>query len=141
MDLTVKVNGEIKFLHYELADRVTGKGIIPQSTLDRLAELRIALDMPMIINSACRTKERNVEIGGHPRSLHVYDNPHHPTGGCIAFDIRTQDLEYNKKFLEVAFNLGWTVGIANGFFHIDDRHEILGMNKITWKYKNYNGKL
>ena len=102
----------------------------------RIDNLRMAWGSPLVVNSCCRTAEHNKAIGGHPRSLHVYDFPYHPTGGTCAIDFHLfHTEELNEKFKKIAYHMGFSVGDESGCIHIDDRTHMLGMpqKRFTWK--------
>lgn len=96
----------------------------------RIDALREAWGKPLTVNSCCRSAAHNAKIGGHPRSLHVYDYPEHPTGGTCAIDIR----ETSEAFRKLALDLGFSVGRANTFTHIDDRTKVLALPQVEYKY-------
>ena len=95
--------------------------------LNWLCFLRMATGKPFIINSACRSLEHNKAVGGHPRSLHLMDNPVHPTNGTMAVDISVAGWSNGeiKKLLDTAMSplLGFSVGRGEkkGFIHVDMR--------------------
>lgn len=118
-------NGKTYFTRSELACRHCGIAILAPGFADDLLELRLAFGEPMTVNSACRCKAHNDRpakqggAGGHPRSLHVCDKPHHPTEGCCAVDIGSRDPGYRARLVKAALNLGWSVGFNAGFIHLD----------------------
>jgi hypothetical protein len=81
----------------------------------------------MIVNSCCRSAGYNEQVGGHAKSLHVYDEPYHPTGGSCAIDIRTSHLTkekaelYRRLLKELAWESGWSIGLYTNFIHLDRR--------------------
>lgn len=122
------------FSDKELACKLTGKYILADGFGERLDELRERWGKPIILTSAARSKAHNAAVGGHPRSLHVYDEPFHPTGGCCAVDIKMPDSEEKWQLIKLAMNLRFTIGAASNFVHIDDRQRILGMGKTFYTY-------
>lgn len=112
-------NGRTFFTRAELACRHCGMVRFAPGFQDKLLELRLALNEPMTVNSACRCAEHNARVGGHPRSLHVADKPHHPTGGCCAIDVGSRDPAYRARLTKTALNLGWSVGFNAAFLHLD----------------------
>lgn len=91
--------------------------------------------------SVCRTPEHNASIpGAHPRSLHLTENPVHPTFGTMAADIPWREWAENEKlqFARLAYKKGWTVGLHDGFCHVDRRKEI-GLRKIVFLYGAWSG--
>ncbi len=116
--------------------RCKGSGMLQLAPgFDReLKALRLALDEPMIVSSGCRSAEHNESVGGHPRSLHVCDKPHHPTGGCAAVDIRTQDAAYRARLVRLALERGWSVGVHARFIHLDRRTDYTDRNQALFLY-------
>lgn len=116
-------DGRILFSESELACKGSGMLILAPGFGAALVKLRLALGQPMSVNSACRSAEHNRRVGGHPRSLHVCDQPHWPTGGCCAIDIAMRDGAYNLKLMGLAWQQGWAVGInfPKNFIHLDRR--------------------
>jgi len=131
----------IFFSAKELADKETGiVRLAPAQNAyigfaARLDAIRRAWGRPLHVNSCCRSKERNARIGGHPRSLHVYDEPYHPTGGTCAVDFRLFPTEYeNEKFKKLAMFMHFSVADEAGCIHLDDRTMVLGMPQLRFKY-------
>ena len=93
-----------------------------------LIRLRVEFDRQMTVNSCCRSWAHNQAIGGHPRSLHVYDEPFH-TGaeGTMAIDMRTPSGRYAYNLCALAMQHEWAVGMGPGFLHLDRRTD-LGMD-------------
>ena len=114
-------NGAVLFAHDELASPDTGKVGLAAGFAGRLKDLRQAFGEPMVVTSACRSRVYNEQIGGHPRSLHVYDQPHHDVSGCAAIDVLTTDSTYRARLVATALDFGWSVGIGDGFVHLDRR--------------------
>lgn len=91
----------------------------------------------MIINSACRSAAHNKVVGGHPRSLHVCDEPHWPTGGTCAVDVRAikgEDDTYRQLLDALAWERGWSVGDHPRFLHLDLRTEYAGRPQARFTY-------
>lgn len=123
------------FTEDELAAKDTGICQLADGFGDRLDDLREAWGSPLIVNSCCRTKAHNAAIGGSPHSLHVYDEPYHPTGGSCACDFRLFPTEEkNEKFKQLATSLGFSIGDERGCIHVDDRTRVLGDKQVrfTW---------
>ena len=99
-----------------------------------LDALRESYGKPMVINSGCRSSKYNDSIGGHSRSLHVYDEPYHPTGGCCAVDVRMHDSGDRAKFVEKALVHGWSVGVAKNFIHVDRRSDYINYPQVLYVY-------
>ncbi len=113
--------GIMLFSHDELACRTTGEARLAEGFASELTRLRVAFGRAMIVTSCCRSKEHNQALGGHPRSLHVYDEPHHKVDGTAAIDIATPDPLYYWELLSHALRLGWSVGASKTFLHLDRR--------------------
>lgn len=115
--------GEVLFKARELACKGSGGLRLAPGFAEKLIELRLALDEPMIVSSCCRSEDYNKRVGGVGRSFHIYDNPAWPTGGTCAIDIRCPSLSYKKKLYDLAWSLGWTIGVYTGFLHLDRRSD------------------
>ena len=96
-----------------------------------LVRLREAWGRPVAPNSVCRTPAHNRAVGGHVRSLHLTDNPHWPTLGCMAMDWpwRSWTKADQLAFARLAWRMGWSVGLHDGFCHIDRRAD-LGLREL-----------
>lgn len=121
------------FAHSELACRATGIVKLAPGFGEKLVTLRKSLGRPMIVNSCCRSAAHNRAVRGHPRSLHVYDEPHWPTGGTCAIDIRATDPAYRILLTSLAIDQGWSVGVASGFIHLD-RRDFAGLPQNIFDY-------
>lgn len=115
---------------YFTEEELTGGGknspVFHDNFLYELYALRVAFDLSMVITSGARDPEYNKSVGGHPRSLHLTDNPVHPTNGCMAVDVditryREDDVE---SLIEIAWDTRWSIGIAKTFIHLDRRVDI-----------------
>ena len=62
------------FSHSELACPATDQVRLASGFGEAIEKLRIKLDEPIYINSACRSPLHNAKINGHPRSLHLIVN-------------------------------------------------------------------
>lgn len=123
------------FSRKELACKGSGVIKLHPTFAATLPHLRVMFGEPMIPTSVCRNPEHNRYVGGHPRSLHLTENPEHPTEGCMAADIRWDEWEDGKKlwFAGMAWDLGWSVGLHNAFVHIDRRRDI-GLRQNVFHY-------
>jgi hypothetical protein len=101
---------------------------------EALQGLRDAYGKPLKINSACRSAEYNRAVLGHPRSLHVYDSPHWPTGGCCAVDVAMTDGFERGRLIKVAWERGWSIGLAKTFLHLDMRTMCAELPQTTYYY-------
>jgi hypothetical protein len=131
---------KVWFTKDELKCPLTGEAHLAPGVAAHLRVLREVFGQPITINSGCRSAEHNKAIKGHPRSLHVYDHPFHPTGGTAAFDIKRRDAVYDDKLIKTALMLGWTVGVANTFIHIDRRTDFIPMPQIVYYYNGFSGE-
>lgn len=126
------------FSHEELMCPRTGEVVLADGFGKELERLRGVFGAPMTLTSACRSAEYNKAIGGHPRSLHIYDKPYHPTGGCCAVDIHTPDAHYRRKLIRaieaVHSSCAWSYGIADSFVHIDMRHRFIDRPIVAFTY-------
>jgi len=126
------------FTEEELACPSSGTLRIDSRAAAQLPYLRVTWGAPLYLNSACRSPAHNAKVGGHKFSLHLTENPKHPTNGCMAFDIRWRSMGVKDK-LELArlcWKLGWALGFHDGFLHIDRRVEI-GLPKIIFLYDEW----
>jgi hypothetical protein len=64
------------FSHSELAYPTTDQVRLASGFGEALERLRVELDEPIYLNSACRSPLHNAKISGHPRSLHLIVNDH-----------------------------------------------------------------
>ncbi len=122
------------FTYGELACPATSKIILAQGFADRLVDLRKEFNRQMLVTSACRSKEYNRKIGGHYRSLHVYDLPSHPTGGCCAVDIKMVNGSTKGDLISLAWQSGWSIGIHRDFLHLDRRSDYTELVQTVFTY-------
>lgn len=121
------------FTHKELACPVTGVVKLAPFFLSDLIKLREEYGKPMTVNSCCRSHDHNMQVGGHPRSLHVYDIPYHPTGGTCAIDIHMPDGFDKGDLVQLALSKGWSVGVAKTYLHLD-RRDYVGLAQTLYTY-------
>ena len=95
---------------------------------------------PIRVTSACRSREHNKAVGGHPRSLHLTHNDHYQIVGTLAADIWWSDWEPMAQldFARLAHDAGWSVGLNRTFVHVDRRIDI-GLRSRVFAYKNWRG--
>lgn len=117
----IRHEGRILFSEKELRCKASGKILLAPGFADRLTTLRLTYGKPMVVNSCCRSAEHNANVGGNARSLHVYDKPFWPTGGCCAIDISVTDATHRARLARMALDLGWWVGVHEQFLHLDRR--------------------
>ena len=79
------------FSRSELACPTTDQVRLASGFGEALERLRVELDEPIYLTSACRSPMHNAKVKGHPRSLHLVVNGHWGTGGCCAVDIVAND--------------------------------------------------
>lgn len=108
--------------------------VLADGFLNALELLRIGYDRPMIITSGCRSPEHNAAIGGHPRSLHLTENPHHNLQGACAVDIKRPVGSDLHRLLHAATSLGWSIGIAKTFVHLDKRSRYTPLPPVIYTY-------
>ena len=127
------------FAEHELACRGSGAIRLHDTFAAALPALRLAWG-PLTPTSVCRSIAYNVEVGGHPRSLHLTDNPHHPTDGCMAADIDWSGWSEERRlaFAQLAWDAGWSLGLHCAFCHIDRRRDI-DLRQTVFKYTSWGG--
>jgi len=103
------------FTESELACKCCGVDKTTPEFKEKLDELREAYGKPLIVNCAYRCPKHNAEVGGVKNSQHLLG---------IAADIK----DVTKGFRDLAFSLGWTLGLYKRFTHCDFRKE-----QITFK--------
>ena len=91
-----------------------------QDLLNMLDNLRELCDFPLSINSSYRSPEYNKSIGGASRSKHMEG---------IAVDLACTDSKKRAIITMNALDLGFTVGVAKTFIHVDNR-----TNQIMFTY-------
>jgi len=113
----------------------TGVIRLDYSMAIELPRLRYLINKPLSPTSVCRTPERNLKVKGHPRSLHLTENPVHPTGGCMAADLYQLDWdsELRLRFARLCWSLGWSIGLEDRFIHVDRRVDI-GLRQTVYTY-------
>ena len=120
----------------ELACPLTKRAKVEEHFIYMLQDLRDEVGHPMIVNSCCRSTQHNINVGGHPRSLHLMDNPAHPTKGTIAIDISTLGWAISKRdrFMMMAYTAGFCVGVGSTFIHLDARG-LIDLPQTNWRYE------
>jgi len=82
---------------------------------DFMALLQHARDefgQPLVVNSGFRCVRHNEEVGGAKGSFHLKG---------MAADIRCADSVERYRLVQIAIDLGLSVGIKKGFVHVDNR--------------------
>ncbi len=92
------------FSRSELACPTTDELRLATGFGEALGCLRVELDAPIYLTSACRSPVHNVTVGGHLRSLHLTVNGHWGTGGSCAVDIVANDGEFKTKLITQALD-------------------------------------
>jgi uncharacterized protein YcbK (DUF882 family) len=69
---------------------------------------------PMKINSGLRCHTRNIQVGGSPKSYHLVGR---------AVDVAVTTSTDRHRLVKLAVNQNLTVGIGDGFIHLDNREE------------------
>lgn len=124
------------FSESELACQGTGTVMVSERFMEELQALRTEFGQGMTINSGCRSAEHNRNVGGHPRSLHICDEPAHPgQDGCLAVDIRTSSGVYRGQLFQIAWQRGWSIGwnAKKNFLHLD-RRDFVGLPQNSFDY-------
>ena len=80
------------FSHSELACPTTDQVRLAAGFGEALERLRVELDAPIYLTSACRSPLHNAKVDGHPRNLHLIINGHWGTGGTCAVDVVAIDV-------------------------------------------------
>jgi len=114
------------FSQRELSCKGTGVIKLDPRFADTLPKLRESWGEPLIATSVCRTPGHNLKVKGHPSSLHLTHNPKWPTMGTMAVDIAWRDWPTAKqlRFARLAWSKGWSVGLHDGFCHLDRRGDM-----------------
>jgi len=123
------------FSRSELAYPTTDQVRLAAGFGEAIEKLRINLDEPIYINSACRSPTHNAKIRGHPRSLHLTVNDYWGTGGTCAIDVAATDGQYRAKLITLALDQEWSVGVASNFIHLDQRSRYCGLPQVVYHYR------
>jgi len=132
MNLLHPHTGAVLFSKAELACKSTGIVKLADGFADRLVMLRLAYGKPMVVTSCCRSAAHNKAVGGHSRSLHVYDQNGHGLNGTAAIDIRATGHDA-WVLAHAAMRDGWSVGVAKTFIHLD-RRDLAGLPVSIFGY-------
>ncbi len=130
------------FTKKELACRHCGQLKLNALFAAGLVTLRFMWALPLHPTSVCRCQHHNEKVGGHPKSLHMTNNPHHDTDGCAAADFSWKSWPTHEKlrFAALAYRLGFSVGLNEIFCHVDMRARIkIGKSQAIFLYSNWQG--
>ena len=122
------------FSHLELACPTTGQVGLASDFAEALERLRVELDEPIYLTSACRSPMHNAKVRGHPRSLYLIVNDHWGTGGTCAVDVAATDGQYRAKLVALALAQEWSLGVASNFIHLDQRSCHSGLPQVVHHY-------
>ena len=123
------------FSHSELACPTTDQVRLASGFGEALERLRVKLDEPIYLNSACRSPMHNAKVWGHPRSLHLIVNGHWGTGGSCAVNVVANDGEFKAKLIALVLDQEWSVGVASNFIHLDQRSRYCGLPQVVYHYR------
>lgn len=126
------------FTDDELACKGSGELVLAPGFRDALNGLRHEFALPMAPTSCCRSPEHNAAVGGNPRSLHMFGNPHYVFQGkaldTCAIDIVTPDGQYRAALIRLALIRGWSIGVAKTFTHLDLRTRYTSLPQQVFTY-------
>ena len=122
------------FSHSELACPTTDQVRLAAGFGEALERLRVGLDEPIYLNSACRSPLHNAKINGHPQSLHLVVNSLWGTGGTCAVDVGATGGEFKAKLITLALDQEWSVGVASNFIHLDQRTRYCELPQVVYHY-------
>ncbi len=97
---------------------------IQSEAIRKLELLRVALGVPLTINSAARCPEHNAEVGGGANSQHlsIEETPENEGRESTAFDIHLGEID-KQELIDKAVAAGFKgIGVNyNTFVHVDNR--------------------
>jgi hypothetical protein len=123
--------GKTLFSDKELKCKCCGFSRFADGFEDKLRELRMMLSEPMTVTSCCRCEKHNKESGGAKGSYHLVSNS--VSDGTCAVDIARRHPEYDARLIQVALSLGWSLGLAKTFIHLDRRVDF-GQQRAIYTY-------
>ena len=119
----------------ELACRCCGLINVDYRFLWHWAKLRQEWDAPLTMTSVCRCPAHNELVGGHRNSLHLTTNTRHGSNTHAGdVSISTWSAAQKKEFAQLALHMGWSIGCAENFIHIDRRTEVINYKQTTFFY-------
>jgi len=103
-----------------------GSGVVKLDPHFRRALLiyRETVDIPLYVNSCCRSLEHNADIGGARSSYHLYEGVNDDRQGTLAIDLKVHSDKERAIMVSRALSLGWSVGVYKSFIHIDRRVDV-----------------
>lgn len=120
----------------ELKDKSDGTFRLAHGFEEMLDALREEFNEPMVVTSGCRSPAHNAAVGGKPSSFHLTSgNPYCPEGTC-AVDIKITSPDYKERLRRIAWRLGWTIGNAKTFLHLDRRIDYCKLPQIEFHYSD-----
>jgi hypothetical protein len=126
------------FAPHELACRHCGDGHFHPEFIATLYKVREKFGRAMKITSGARCLIHNTAVGGHPRSLHIFDKPAWASKGqlgALAVDVATPDGRYRGELFTILWTYGFSIGwnAKKNFLHADLR-TLIGMPQTTFDY-------
>lgn len=112
------------FTDEELASNDNGVVLLDIFFAKALLLYREALDLPLIVNSCCRSINHNTAVGGASSSYHLYEGVPDGRSGTMAIDLSCNNSSIRARMVSTALNLGWSVGVYKTFIHIDRRVDL-----------------
>lgn len=103
---------------------------ISKDLIQRIENIRIEVDQPLIVTSAFRCKEHQSYIRSSGQSTVVAKKvSQHELGNAV--DILPKDgKNIRTNFLKICEKQFTTIGLSDKFLHVDTR----GPNKLQWEY-------
>lgn len=125
----------------EIACKCCGLVRVEKLFMAHLEALREACGFPLPLNSACRCPAHNKAEDGREGSFHLTDNPKYPVAGTCAVDVRWVNWrkEKKEKLIAEAKRLGWSIGTANSFCHLDKRSRYMDYLRVDFTYPGFLG--
>jgi hypothetical protein len=90
----------------------------------------------MRITGPARCKIHNAAVGGHPKSLHIFDEPQHAKQqGALGVDVEAADGAFRGKLFSMAWKHGFSIGwnAKRKFLHLD-RRDLIGLPQTSFDY-------
>jgi len=110
------------FSHKELQCPETSIVHLADGFGEKLDELREAWGKAIIVNSCCRSASYNAKVGGAANSFHIWNREGGKgVKGTCAVDVHVVHAAERWQLAHLAMSLGWSVGVAKTFLHLDRR--------------------